>query len=703
MWRIAVALVLSVLSAAPAAAQAQPPHFAGELIVKFRASADGRERAQARARIDASVERSLGRRDLQLVELAPGQSVRAARAALERAPEVEYAEPNYRLVLDATVNDPRYPAQWNLPRIGVPAAWDVTLGSRDVVVAVLDSGVAIRHPDLRDNAWLNPGETGSGRDTNRVDDDGNGYVDDWGGWDFGGEGPPYENEPNDYGGHGTSVAGMLGAVGGNGLGISGVSPRVRIMPLAVWGRGTAGVVEAIAYADDHGVRIANGSFGIAYSHAVDDALEAAPNLLLTVSGGNEAWDVETHKDVRYPCASPLPNVICVAATDGDDNLAVWSNWGAESVDLGAPGTDLLSTGLPQRQMFYDALDGPLDTTRWTVGGTGAAWNTAAAGPEWPRDYGVMLHDSPGEAYANNADTWAMNAQPIDLRGGAGCGISYNYLRDLSTEGDRFRVEASADGVPWTTLVEMAGQHGSWPQGQHSLEAFEGRPGFRFRFRLITDDVGQARGVTVSYVQVWCRHGVFRGDEYVGAGGTSNAAPQVAGTAALLLASRPWLTTAGLRAAILDNVEPLPSLAGRTVTGGRLNAQWAVAGRPPPAPVEETAPSGDPGSPPGGPSPPVLDRRAPACTLRVRRALRLVVRCDEAARLRARAVLRRGRRPVVGTATGRLRGAGTRLMRIRLARRWQGRPLRLQLRVVAADAAGNRRTLVRRVRLQPLRG
>ena len=697
MRRIAVALVLSVLAAAPAAAPAQPRHFAGELIVKFRPSADARERARARARVDASMERTLGRRDLQLVELAPGRSVRAARAALERAPEVEYAEPNYRLVPDATVNDPRYASQWHLARTGVPAAWDVTMGSRDVVVAVLDSGVAIRHPDLRDNAWTNPGETGSGRESNRVDDDGNGYVDDWGGWDFGGEGPPYENEPNDYSGHGTAVAGLLGAVGDNGVGITGVSPRVRIMPLAVWGRGTAGLVEAIAYADSFGVRVANGSFGIAYSQAVDDALAAAPGLLLTVSAGNEAWDVETHKDVRYPCASPLPNVICVAATDGADNLAGFSNWGAESVDLGAPGTDLPTTGLPQRQLFYDALGGPLDTSRWTVGGTGAAWDTAPAGPEWLPDYGVLLHDSPGEPYPNDADTWIGNAQPIDLTGGAGCGISYSYLRDLATEGDRFLVEASADGVPWTTLLEMAGQHGPWPQGQHSLEAFEGRPGFRFRFRLITDASGQARGVTVSYVQVFCRHGVFRGDEYFNAGGTSNAAPQVAGTAALLLAARPWLTTAGLRAAILENVEPLPSLAGRTVTGGRLNAHWAVAGRPPPEdPVEPPPPGEPPVSPSGDPPPPLVDRRAPACRLRVRRGLRLAVRCDEAARLRARAVLRRGRRPVVGYARGTLRGPGTRALRIRLARRWQGRRLRLELRVVATDAAGNRRTLVRRV-------
>ncbi len=697
----------ALTASAGAPAQAAAPYHGDELVVRFRAAADAEERSRVRARVGASVERAVPRRrGFQLVDLPRGTSVREAQAAFERAPEVLYAEPNFRVVPDSVPNDPMFGDQWDMERMDVPEAWDVTTGSRDVVVAVLDSGVAIGHPDIRDNLWTNDGETGSGRETNRLDDDGNGYVDDWRGWDFDGYGPPDENDPDDFNGHGTHAAGVVGAVGDNSIGISGVSRRVRIMPLATWSAGSFGVAEAVTYAAREGVRVANGSFGIPYAKVIEDALAAAPDLLLSVSAGNQAWDVEQHKEGRYPCVSTLPNVICVAATDHADDLAGFSNWGSESVDLGAPGVAVRTLGLPRRNLLYDEFEGPLDG-RWARGGAGSAWDRTAADPDWPAPWSGWLHDSPGGPYAPNSDTWIGNATPFDLTGHSGCLLSYTVGHELGA-GDQFLVEASDDGATWSTLETGSGVD-EWRFGRLQLGAFEGQPGLRFRVRLFTDGAGQGRGVRLDDVQLWCRSAPFRGDEYVSVDGTSFAAPHVAGTAALLLAHRPWLSRDALRAAILENVEPLPSLAGRTVTGGRLNARWALTGPPPPS--EEAASTQQPGGEEAIVTevPPTLpDRRAPACSVRVRPArpgtVRLAVRCDEGARLRARVSLRRGARPVMGSASGTLRSSGTRSLRVRLAPRWQRRlrssgVLRAAVRVRATDAARNARTVVRRVTLR----
>ncbi|HEV2813871.1 MAG TPA: S8 family serine peptidase, partial [Solirubrobacteraceae bacterium] len=568
-------------AAAPAPVHSDPsPYIAGELVVRFRASADAADRRRLRERLGARSARSLRVPGAQLVELSPGRSVRAAQAAFEASPEVLYAEPNHRLTFDAAPDDPLFPRQWHLDRIGAPWAWDVTLGSRDVVVAVIDSGVEVRHPDLQGNLWTNPGETGEGRESNGVDDDGNDYVDDWRGWDFWDQ----ENDPSDHNGHGTHVAGVVGAVGGNGIGISGVSPRVRLMPLRTGG--SAEVAEAVAYAASMGVRVANGSFGIPRYQVIEDALAAAPGLLLSVSAGNEAWDVEQHPEERYPCVSTLPNVICVAASDGADNLAGFSNWGAQSVDLGAPGVELSTVGLPRRRLLYDEFEGPLDA-RWTTGGTGRAWGSTSGAGEWSDQYGGRLHDSPGTDYDNDTDSWIGNAEPIDLVDHARCGLYY-YLHSDLAPGDALRVEASDAGGPWTLLEEHTGV-AAWKSGRHTIEEYAGRAGFRFRFRLVSDATDQDRGVALDYVQVYCDHPSFRGDEYPMVGGTSNAAPHVAGTAALLLAQRPSLTTAQLRATILGTVEPSAGLAGRTVTGGRLDTVRALGGTRPAPPAEPAPP------------------------------------------------------------------------------------------------------------------
>ncbi len=337
----------------------------GELIVRFEEAADAGDRIAARIEADVSFERALGLRGIQLVKAEPGQSVSAAEAELERSAEVVYAEPNFIREAQAVPNDPFFPRLWGLHNTGqpvesfpgfpgtpdadidAPEAWELTTGSPEVVVAVVDSGVDVAHPDLSSSIWTNPGESGGGRESNGIDDDGNKLVDDWRGWDW----VTDDNLPADEERHGTHVSGTVAASGNNATGVTGVSWSSRVMPLRVLdaaGSGTvADLVSAYRYAGLKGAPILNASLGgSGFSNAELDAINAAPNTLFVVAAGNGGDDgVGDNVDTspQYPCAYSAANIVCVAASDQNDALAGFSNFGSASVDLAAPGVRTLST------------------------------------------------------------------------------------------------------------------------------------------------------------------------------------------------------------------------------------------------------------------------------------------------------------------------------------------------------------------------
>lgn len=273
----------------------------------------------------------------------------AAAARMARARNVRWAEPNRQWRLLRTPNDTLYGHLWGMRKISAPAAWDVTIGSSNVVVAVVDSGIESSHRDLSPNAWTNPGESGtdsSGADraTNLRDDDGNGYTDDARGWSFATGSPVVADvDPQRHGSH---VSGTIAARGNDAYGVPGVGWQTTVMPLGAFNSSgvalTSDIAAAFWYAGRMGARIVNASLGgEGYSSALADAISGAPNTLFVVAAGNDGADTATTN--TYPCNFAHANLICVAATDSQDRLASFSNHSATHVDLGAPGVDIAST------------------------------------------------------------------------------------------------------------------------------------------------------------------------------------------------------------------------------------------------------------------------------------------------------------------------------------------------------------------------
>jgi subtilisin family serine protease len=333
----------------------------GGLIVRFEPGVSAAERAAIRDEAGTGLDRTLPVRGMNLLELDPGQSPQAAERALERQDGVMYAEPNAIRRAALRPDDSLYSLLWGMENTGQPIrgtagspdsdtdagdAWDAGIGG-GVAVAVIDSGVDLVHPDLAPNAWRNPGESGSGRESNGLDDDLNGRIDDWRGWDF----VAGDNNPADENGHGTHVAGTIAARRGNAIGVAGVADGSRLMALRVLnaeGRGSvAGVILAYAYAAQAGAKIVNLSLGSSVSsRAESDAIAAFPGMLFVAAAGNGGDDGvgdDNDFDPEYPCAYVLPNVVCVAASDNRDRLAPFSNYGDLAVDLAAPGVDIVST------------------------------------------------------------------------------------------------------------------------------------------------------------------------------------------------------------------------------------------------------------------------------------------------------------------------------------------------------------------------
>ena len=344
-----------------------------QILVKIKARASADAMASVNRENDARLEERIPGSRLGVVDIPDDLSVAAAVERYEASPEVEYAEPNYvyQLAQDVpTPSDPKFPQMYDLDNRGqyggtfdadidAPEAWKATTGSAETVVAVIDTGVDINHQDLRDNIWTNPGESGvdaSGNDkaTNGVDDDSNGYVDDVHGWDF------YSDDNSVFDGarkdtHATHVAGTIAATGNNEVGVTGVNWQTSIMPLKVvdiddrFGIHTDDVIEALEYAVRNGAAISNnswggGNYGQTLANEIRDADQAGHLFVAAAgNGGTDQFGDDNDTTPFYPASYDNANIISVAASNNEDELTSFSNYGATSVDLAAPGKLILST------------------------------------------------------------------------------------------------------------------------------------------------------------------------------------------------------------------------------------------------------------------------------------------------------------------------------------------------------------------------
>ena len=303
-----------------------------------------------------SIRRHLPGSDVYLIALPSGSlagfDAMMAKMNGEHLP-VEYAEADPLRFAASTPNDALFPIQWALHNAGqtggvpdvdvdAPEAWATTRGNSSLVVAVLDSGLELNHPDLQPNLWVNAAEIAS----NHIDDDADGFVDNVNGWNFYNE----TNTLTDSNGHGTHCAGIIGATGNNSIGVSGIVPLVKLMPLVVMNSNgevvTSDAVAAMNHAVAKRALVTSNSYGGTLSTktekaAIDAAL--AQGILVVCAAGNDYPAKNIDSARLYPAAYSSANIISVAATTDVDTRAVFSNYGSVNVDLGAPGVGILST------------------------------------------------------------------------------------------------------------------------------------------------------------------------------------------------------------------------------------------------------------------------------------------------------------------------------------------------------------------------
>lgn len=393
--RRATALVFAALSVASSAFAEAPlvgfegDHRAHEFIVRFKDDSGITRAAFRRAGVEPI--HVFASTPAVAVRVSADADVGDALRSLQADPAVAYVQANRIYKLFKAPNDPSYSSQYHHEKIGSAAAWNVSTGSKAVTVAIIDTGVNYKHPDIAPNYWTNSGETGldangGNKQSNGIDDDGNGYIDDFRGWDFVND----DNDPMDDHGHGTHCAGVIGAKGNNGQGVTGINWDVNVVGLRFingqTGEGdTIGAVRAIEYATKMGIPITSNSWGGEVDESVEsseddellrEAIAAAADkgyLFVAASGNSRA---DNDRNPVLPASYDLDNIIAVAATNSWDWFAMYSNYGATTVDIAAPGSGIYSTVLGSR---FQSMSG---TSMAAPVVAGAAALLKAAHPDW---------------------------------------------------------------------------------------------------------------------------------------------------------------------------------------------------------------------------------------------------------------------------------------------------------------------------------
>lgn len=481
---------------------------------------------------------------------------------LKNDDSVEIVEPNYIQHFSVTPNDPNFSNLWGLHNAGqtvngtagtvdadmdAPQAWSLSTGSSSVVVAVIDTGIATNHPDLTANLVA--------------------------GYDF----ENLDSTPEDIVNHGTHVAGIIGAVGNNSRGVLGMNWTVKIMPLKVGsynGFTNARFIAALEYAVDNGVTIANysaggGTFSQLQYDAIADAGDSG--LLLVVAAGNDSTnnDGGTH---MYPSDYNLDNIISVAASNQDDNLANFSNYGTTSVDVAAPGENIYST-VPYNKFLEDfngATKPGFTGTEFTSSGVNNYWKTS--GTTDIVAWGVSTQ------YPYEADSdGVITSGAINTSSQSSVVLSYYYAVE-SEYGSTCQYDyLSADVHNGSTWDEVSYHCGDMSYGTYGVDITGYMSSnMKVRFNWVTDgSIGNYYGSVIDDVKIMYPNSTSGSYQFMD--GTSMASPYVAGLAALIKSSNSNYTSGALKDLIMDSVDAKSSLTSKVVSGGRINAYTSLAG------------------------------------------------------------------------------------------------------------------------------
>lgn len=576
----------------------------GEVIVKFKTNrinlrkSSDREKSEKFAQSrNLTKEEDLEEDNIFILKINDAKTVKEKIAELEQDSNVEYAQPNFQYHHSSIDSNDTYKSNlWGLDNTGqiingiagtsdadidAPEAWTINEGTNaDMIVAVIDDGVAYNHPDLIDNMW----DGTSCKDENGI------YLGNCNhGYDF----EDLDKTPlPTSGAHGTHIAGTIAAAKNNSTGIMGAAPQAKIMAIKI-ALTTADAIKGINFAKQNGAKIINASWtGTSYDSALRNAISTFPGLFVAAAG-NEAKnnDGGTHS---YPSDFDLDNIISVTATTPSDGLAYFSNYGATSVDIGAPGINIYSTvsgssiqGTSALYENFETATVPNIPAGWIKEGTNNNWGTYNS----EGFYGNVLYGDLNSPYADNADTSA--SSPVyDLSSSTGATISFVSSCDTEYNPDYFydfmALEYSNDGgTSFNEILKWDEYFIDWINGDSDSTGSATYDftlnipeeylinNFKFRLRWRTNaSSNDYSGCFIDNINIK-KYTDGSEENYDYASGTSMATPHVTGLAALVWGYKPTLTAAQVKNIILDTGDSLSALAGKTVSEKRINAGNAL--------------------------------------------------------------------------------------------------------------------------------